>query len=101
MYRWWSCHRRFSFHDRKRRGQDHERYNPRMRMVAMFLGLATLAGAHDVSRSDSKVEIQGKEVRVFLTLNYKELQNPAFASEDVQSIFAAVQQHYFVGDPAA
>src|ERR1700679_2166572 len=72
-----------------------------MRMVAMFLGLATLASAHDVSRSDSKVEIQGKEVRVFLTLNYKELQNPAFASEDVQSIFAAVQQHYFVGDPAA
>jgi hypothetical protein len=72
-----------------------------MRFVAMFLGLATLASAHDVSRSDSKVEIQGKEVRVYLTLNYKELQNPALASAEIQPIFNAVQHHYFVSDPAA
>ena len=49
------------------------------------------------SRSDSKVVIQGKEVRVTLTLNAKELQNPAMASD----IFDVVQRHYFVTSPAA
>jgi hypothetical protein len=66
-----------------------------MRFGAIFLGLAVLATAHDVSRSDSKVEIQGKEVRVFLTLNVNELQNQA------GSVFDTVQRHYFVSDPAA
>ena len=31
------------------------------------------ASAHDVSRSDSKIEIQGREVRVTFTLNPLEL----------------------------
>ena len=72
-----------------------------MRIAAMFLALASLLAAHDVSRSDSKVEIQGKEVRVFLTLNYKELKNPALASPEIEPIFNAVQHHYFVSTPAA
>jgi hypothetical protein len=70
-----------------------------MRILAMFLGAVVLltspARAHDVSRSDSKVEIQGREVRVTLTLNVKELQA---GSEDV---FNTVQRHYFVTSPAA
>ncbi len=71
-----------------------------IRILAISLGLMALAGlasAHDVSRSDSKVVIQGKEVRVTLTLNVKELQNPAMASD----IFDVVQRHYFVTSPAA
>jgi hypothetical protein len=40
------------------------------------------------------VEIQGKEVQVFLTLNFKELQSP-------EPIFDAVRHHYFVSSPAA
>jgi hypothetical protein len=72
-----------------------------MRIAAMFLALASVLAAHDVSRSDSRVEIQDKEVRVFLTLNYKELQNPALTSAEIEPIFNAVQNHYFVGTPAA
>jgi hypothetical protein len=71
-----------------------------VRSLAICLGLmafAGLAGAHDVSRSDSKVVIQGKEVRVTLTLNAKELQNPAMASD----IFDLVRRHYQVTSPAA
>ncbi len=67
-----------------------------MRILATLLALA-IAGpalAHDVSRSDSKVEIEGREVRVTLTLNLKELQVPAIP-------FDAVQQHFFVRSPAA
>jgi hypothetical protein len=71
-----------------------------MRLAAMFLALASVLAAHDVSRSDSKVEIQGKEVRVFLTLNYKELQHLALTSPEIEPIFAAVQRHYFVSSPA-
>ena len=72
-----------------------------MRIAAMFLALASVLAAHDVSRSDSKVEIQGKEVRVFLTLNYKELQHPVIASPEMEPIFNAVQHHFFVTSPAA
>ncbi len=68
-----------------------------MRFVAMFLGLAVLvtsqASAHDVSRSDSRVETQGREVRVFLTLNVNELQGTGIP-------FDVVRQHYFVTSPA-
>ncbi len=80
-----------------------------MRIPATLLGLAVSAGlafAHDVSRSDSKVEIQGREVRVALTLNVRELQNPVIASDplnldqDIGRIFDAVQRHYFITSPA-
>jgi hypothetical protein len=72
-----------------------------MRIAAMFLALASVLAAHDVSRSDSKVEIQRKEVRVFLTLNYKELQNPAITSPEIEPIFNAVKRHYFVTSPTS
>jgi len=80
-----------------------------MRILAVFVGLAVLtspARAHDVSRSDSKVEIQGREVRVALTLNVKELQNPVIPSDplyldkEIGRIFDVVRQHFFVGSPA-
>lgn len=80
-----------------------------MRFPAMLLCLVVSAGlacAHDVSRSDSKVEIQGREVRVSLTLNVKELQNPVIPSDplnldkEISRIFDAVRSHYFVTSPA-
>jgi hypothetical protein len=81
-----------------------------MRALALVVSLAViLAGpalAHDVSRSDSKVEIQGREVRVAITLNVKELQNPVVPSEpldldkEIGRLFSVVQQHYFVRGPA-
>jgi hypothetical protein len=80
-----------------------------MRVLAVLAGVIVLAApacAHDVSRSDSKVEIQGREVRVALTLNVKELQYPVITAEplaldkDVGSIFEAVRNHFFVSSPA-
>lgn len=67
-----------------------------MRLAALVLAVLTAGPlcAHDVSRSDSKVEIQGKEVRVTLTLNLKELQAPA------APVFDVVRQHFFVSSPA-
>jgi hypothetical protein len=82
-----------------------------MRILAMALALvlavAGPAWAHDVSRSDSKIEIQGREVRVVLTLNTKELTAPLVATDplnldrDIGRIFDAVERHYFVTSPAA
>jgi hypothetical protein len=81
-----------------------------MRCLTLLLSLAiALAGparAHDVSRSDSKVEIQGREVRVALTLNAKELTspvidtNPLDLEKDSGRIFDAIQRHFFVTTPA-
>jgi hypothetical protein len=88
-----------------------------MRILAIFLVLAAVLTmpvyAHDVSRSDSKIEIQGKEVRVFLTLNVKEVLDPRSLSaggvdtapvnldKEIGRIFSAVRQHYFVTSPAS
>lgn len=63
--------------------------------VALLFALAATASAHDVSRSDSKIEIQGKEVRVALTLNPAELKNVSGAIPD------AILQHYSVRSPEA
>ncbi|HEY3826194.1 MAG TPA: HupE/UreJ family protein [Bryobacteraceae bacterium] len=80
-----------------------------MRSAAILLGLAVLAGsafAHDVSRSDSKVEIRGREVRVALSLNIKELQNPSLPSDsidlnkEIEPVFEAVRSHFIVRSPA-
>src|SRR6185437_8042327 len=73
-----------------------------MKLALALLGLAfaSTAFAHDVTRSDSKIEVQGREVRVALTLNIKELQ--AGGNTDLQHIYEIVRQHYFVrapGDP--
>ncbi|HWF06984.1 MAG TPA: HupE/UreJ family protein [Bryobacteraceae bacterium] len=62
--------------------------------VALTLLTAPLC-AHDVSRSDSKIEIQGRQVRVTFTLNVKELQSPA------APVFETVKEHYFVTSPAS
>jgi hypothetical protein len=80
-----------------------------MRIAAIILALAMVgpACAHDVSRSDSKVQIQGREVGVTLTLNVKELQNPPIPFDGVSldkqiaPVFDAVQRHFFIGSPAA
>lgn len=74
-------------------------------MVALLL-LAAPAFAHDISRSDSKIEIQGTEVRATVTLNLKELQNPAIPPEsfrldrDIGRVYDAVRFHYFITSPA-
>jgi len=73
--------------------------------LCAFLG-AVPAFAHDVSRSDSKIEIEGREVRVTLTLNLKELLSPAIPLEsfrldrDVGLVFNAVRSHFIVSSPA-
>jgi hypothetical protein len=83
-----------------------------MRVLAAFVGLAITLSmaapsfAHDVTRSDSKIEIQGREVRVALTLNAGELQNPVIPAnpldldKEIGRIFDIVRQHYFVSSPA-
>ena len=80
-----------------------------MRTLAALLVLSAAAPAfaHDVSRSDSKIEIQGREVRVTLTLNVKELLNPAIPLEsfnpdrDVDLIFNAIRTHFSITSPAS
>jgi hydrogenase/urease accessory protein HupE len=70
--------------------------------AAFFVSTAVLtapAWAHDVTRSDSKIEIAGREVHVALTLNVKELQPPSIPF-DAQRVFDEVRQHYFVRSPA-
>jgi hydrogenase/urease accessory protein HupE len=79
-----------------------------MRVLAVLVVLAGAGRllAHDVSRSDSKIEIHGGEVRVTLTLNVKELTNPVIPTDpldlnkEIGRIFETVRQHYFVGSPA-
>jgi hypothetical protein len=67
-------------------------------LFALFLIMSTSARAHDVTRSDSKIEIDGRNVRVTLTLNPRELHNTGTSSREV---YEAVQRHYFVRSPAA
>jgi hypothetical protein len=81
-----------------------------MRLLAVVLGLAVVfassAQAHDVTRSDSKVEIQGREVQVTLTLNVKELQSPVIPTDpldldrEIGRLFDTVRAHYFLTSPA-
>ena len=64
-------------------------------VALLSLACATAAFAHDVTRSDSKIEIEGREVRVALTLNVKELKT---TGEPID----IVRQHYSLhapGDP--
>ena len=60
---------------------------------ALLFVLAATAFAHDVSRSDSKIEIQGREARVTLTLN------PTEINKTVGSIPDAILQHYIIRSP--
>ncbi len=61
---------------------------------ALAIALSGVALAHDVSRSDSKVEVDGPKVHVTLTLNVTELHGVSGPVPD------AVLQHYFVRSPA-
>jgi hypothetical protein len=75
-----------------------------MKLALALIGMAfaPAAFAHDVTRSDSKIEVEGKQVRVALTLNIRELRSGR--NTDVTHIYDMVRQHYFVlapGDPAA
>lgn len=71
-----------------------------MRALAVLLAIAVAgpAVAHDVSRSDSKIEVQGRAVRATLTLNANELRN---SGRDATGIFDSVRRHFFVTSPAA
>jgi hypothetical protein len=61
--------------------------------IALLFALGGLASGHDPSRSDSKIQVQGREVHVTLTLNVTEL-------HDIPgSVADAVLGHYFVRDP--
>src|SRR5947209_14593698 len=66
-------------------------------LLAFFVIAAEPAPAHDVTRSDSKIEVDGREVRVTLTLNPSELLNTGKSSNDVWN---AVQHHYSVTSPS-
>jgi HupE / UreJ protein len=61
---------------------------------ALAIALSGLALAHDVSRSDSKIEVDGAKVHVTLTLNVTELHGVSGPVPD------AVLQHYFARSPA-
>jgi hydrogenase/urease accessory protein HupE len=67
--------------------------------VLVLCALAGLASAHDVSRSDSKIEIQGREVRVTFTLNPAELLNTPLVDQSAP-VPDIVLRHYFVTSPA-
>jgi hypothetical protein len=72
--------------------------------LALLFALLAPARAHDVSRSESKVDIDGREVRVLFTLNPAQLRDPVMPAqvpEAIGSIYALVQQHYSVRSPAA
>lgn len=71
-----------------------------MRALAVLLAIAVAgpAVAHDVSRSDSKIEVQGRAVRATLTLNANELRN---SGRDATGIFDSVRRHFFVTSSAA
>jgi len=74
-------------------------------LAILSLAAASPAFAHDVTRSDSKIEIEGREARVYLTLNVKELKSPAIPLEqfdlnrDIPRVWDSIRQHYFVSSP--
>jgi hypothetical protein len=70
----------------------------------LLFALIAPARAHDVSRSESKVEIDARQVRVVFTLNPAQLRSPvtpAQVPEAIGSVYALIQRHYSVRSPAA
>src|SRR5579871_200422 len=94
------------FHKPLSRGRDPIPSRARKPAVLLTLLIAAPAFAHDISRSDSKIEIQGREVRATVTLNLKELQNPSIPLDsfqldrDIGRVYDALRFHYFVTTPA-
>lgn len=83
-----------------------------MRFVLIAL-LAFPALAHDMARSESKIEVRDREVKVALTLNLLELRDPVLhfdstgrmtvddLDRDIGAIYESVKRHYAVRDPDA
>ena len=86
-----------------------------LRLLGFTLALAAaIPGlAHDMARSESRVEVQGRDVRVALTVNLSELRDPvlqfdrtgritvADLDHNIGAISASLQRHYVVRDPDA
>lgn len=66
---------------------------PAIAALALCLMSSGMVQAHDVTRSDSKIEVQGREVRVALTLNVTEIK----AADPIPD---AILRHYLVESPA-
>jgi len=64
-------------------------------LLAAALAMPCLA--HDFSRSDSKIVIEGSEVRVALTLNIEEVLDP---DKSPRHIYEIVRRHYTIRSPA-
>jgi hypothetical protein len=82
-----------------------------MRLALIFLAALLPAVAHDMARSESKIEVRGEEVRAVLTLNLLEFHDPALRfdagghmtvnglARNIGAIFDSVQRHYMVRGP--
>jgi hypothetical protein len=78
-------------------------------VLLWLLGAAASAHAHDVSRSQSRLEVQGVEIQGSITLDLVEFpsvdaDHDNFVSYGelepaLERIYAALNSHFFVGDP--
>jgi hypothetical protein len=79
-------------------------------LILLFLTAASaLVHAHDVSRSESRLEVQGAQVVCRITLNLLEFPDVDVNRDEVVSyeeldraidrIYASLKAHFFVGDP--
>jgi hydrogenase/urease accessory protein HupE len=78
-------------------------------VVIFFFSLCQPASAHDLSRSESRIDVNGREVRVEFKLNLLELRyvdkkGTGFISYDelddsIARIYADVKQHYILRGP--
>jgi hypothetical protein len=79
-------------------------------VCVLFPAFATGASGHDVSQSESKIEVHGRDVTVSLRLNllelpYVDLNGDGFISYDeldhsIDRIYADIKQHYTLRAPA-
>jgi hypothetical protein len=81
-----------------------------VRLAVSALIFAAPLFAHDILRSDAKIEVRGNQVRATVTLNLFELTSPivpgspratpAQLDASIAAIFASFQHHYFLRSPA-
>lgn len=77
-------------------------------LVGCFL-FSAAAGAHDISQSESRIEVHGREVRVSFRLNllelgYVDVNGDGIVSNDeldnaIARVYADIKQHYFLEGP--
>ncbi len=84
-----------------------------MRLAASLVLAILPAQAHDMARSESKIEIKDREVHVVLTLNLLELRDPVLRFDptgrmtvddldrDIGAIYESVKRHYILRNPDA